>query len=409
MAPRAGKHMDDIPEPTNQPPEADEAGRRQRAALAGAILLISLAALLIATTTIGFGPYEDTARAARPPTLWDWLQLLIVPAVLALGAIWFNKTQKDTELKIADKARAEDRDIARQARESDQQIAADRLRQTTLEGYYDRMTALLLDKGLRESAEDSEARSIARARTVAVVKGLDGERKGQLLAFLKASGLIEKDNIIVDLQGMDFSELDLSKDDLREANLSGVDLQGANLRITQLSNSDLSYADLGGAILSGSTFSGANLRGVDLNRADLRWADLSRVNLAGCDLSGAKLDEALLSGVDMGQANLRGAYLHAANLSGVFLGQADLGRADLCRADLSWADLFEADLHEANLCGVELERANLTEAINWTIEQFDQVSSLAGATMPDGTRLRGEDNPDGPTYDEWKEKLGIKN
>jgi hypothetical protein len=40
-------------------------------------------------------------------TLWEWLKLLIVPAVIAAGGLWFNQQQKRRELQIADE-RAQD-------------------------------------------------------------------------------------------------------------------------------------------------------------------------------------------------------------------------------------------------------------------------------------------------------------
>jgi hypothetical protein len=33
--------------------------------------------------------------------LWDWLKLLIVPAVLAAGGLWFNRQQHERELLIS--------------------------------------------------------------------------------------------------------------------------------------------------------------------------------------------------------------------------------------------------------------------------------------------------------------------
>src|ERR671912_1923402 len=53
-------------------------------------------------------------------TLWEWVKLLIVPAVIAGGGIWFNRRQ--------------------QAR--DQQNAAQRAQDVALEAYLDRMTEL---------------------------------------------------------------------------------------------------------------------------------------------------------------------------------------------------------------------------------------------------------------------------
>ena len=34
-------------------------------------------------------------------TLWDWIKLLIVPAVIAGGGLWFNRQQRERELEIA--------------------------------------------------------------------------------------------------------------------------------------------------------------------------------------------------------------------------------------------------------------------------------------------------------------------
>ena len=187
---------------------------------------------------------------------WEWLDLLIVPLAVAAGAALISTVQKRTEL-----------DIAQQARESDQQIAGDRLRQASLEGYYDRMTELLLTHKLREAATEAEERSIARARTVAVARGLDGERKAQLLAFLRTSGLIAKDKPVIDLRGVDFSEASLRLADLRRASLIGADLRWANLNEANLSRANLSGAYLSGADLSGADLSGAILSGADLSGA----------------------------------------------------------------------------------------------------------------------------------------------
>src|SRR5215211_969496 len=35
-------------------------------------------------------------------TLWEWVKLLIVPAVIAAGGVWFNRQQREREIKIAE-------------------------------------------------------------------------------------------------------------------------------------------------------------------------------------------------------------------------------------------------------------------------------------------------------------------
>jgi hypothetical protein len=51
---------------------------------------------------------------------------------------------------------------------------------------------LILDKGLRRSEKDAEIRTVARARTLAVLRGLDENRKGQVVRFLHEVELIGK-------------------------------------------------------------------------------------------------------------------------------------------------------------------------------------------------------------------------
>jgi len=177
--------------------------------------------------------------------LWDWLKLLIVPAVLAGGGLWFNMQQRARE----------------------QQTEQNRARDEALQAYLDGMAELLTDKDqplLRAQPGDS-LRTVARARTLTVLGRLDGGRKRSVLQFLYESGLVYKEQTLLDASDL-ISRMpnivSLLQADLREAVLSEADLSGANL--------------------SGANLSGANLSGADLTRADLAIADLS-----GADLSGA--------------------------------------------------------------------------------------------------------------------------
>src|SRR5690242_3673820 len=49
---------------------------------------------------------------ALAKTLWDWLQLLVVPLVLAIGGFWLNQIQKNRDNQIADERARTDREIS---------------------------------------------------------------------------------------------------------------------------------------------------------------------------------------------------------------------------------------------------------------------------------------------------------
>lgn len=203
------------------------------------ILVLTILLLICALLNLGarpvlpvsqFGPYEDTIGGPRSTTIWDWLELLIVPAALGIGAVWFNWVQKEAE---------NERSEARQ-------------RQQTLLAYFESMTSLVLDNGLLESTLDSPPSSIARALTITTLPTLDGNQKGQVLRFLYDAHLINKAEPRVDLENADFSE----------AILSWAILTDAELKKIRLTDAVLLGANLYGANLQGADLRGANLRNV---------------------------------------------------------------------------------------------------------------------------------------------------
>jgi uncharacterized protein YjbI with pentapeptide repeats len=187
-------------------------------------------------------------------SLWDWIKLLIVPAVIAGGGLWFNRQQRDRELETA-----------RQQREREVEIAERRTQDEALQAYLDQMGQLLLDKDrpLSQSKEDDEVRTLARARTLTLLSRLNRAHKRSTVQFLYESGLVDTERRIVDLTGADLSGANLSWEaDLIDAILSGAKPRGeADLRDADLSEANLSGANLNGADLSRANLFSANLRG----------------------------------------------------------------------------------------------------------------------------------------------------
>jgi len=158
-------------------------------------------------------------------TLWDWLNLLgvlAIPVVVGLGAAWYTAQQG----KVSDRENT------------------DNQRETALQAYIDKMSELLLEKGLAEPSSKDEVRTIARVRTTTLLFQLDARRIGYVFTFLREAKLMsnKSESNIISLSGADLRKVNLSEARLREANLSGANLSEANL----------SDANLGGANLSGA-------------------------------------------------------------------------------------------------------------------------------------------------------------
>jgi uncharacterized protein YjbI with pentapeptide repeats len=200
------------------------------------------------------------ASAVDKP-LWDWLDLLIVPAVLAIGGYLFNSSQN----------------------QATQRAAEQRAQDDALQAYLDHMSDMLIPKkdqpSLYETGPDADAddnlSTVARARTLTVLARLDGYRKASVVWFLYEADLIDRDGRIW-LGNADLREAALDRSYMPRINLSKADLSRADLSESWLSEADLSYADLSYA---------------DLNGTDLNETKLSGTTMKGADLSDAKVTQ----------------------------------------------------------------------------------------------------------------------
>ena len=218
--------------------------------------------LIILVVVIAFIIVEIIANGTgfAGKTLWDWMQLLIIPVVLAVAALLFNLVSTRTEQRIAVERYEQDKEIAEKRYEQDQNLALDKQREDLLQVYLDRMSELLLDKQLRTSETHAEVRNVARVRTMTFLPRLDATRKSSVLLFLHESGLIDKGKYIIDLSGANLSGANLRTDNLSAAYLRNIYLDGANLREADLREADLRDAVLSGVHLNGADLSGANMR-----------------------------------------------------------------------------------------------------------------------------------------------------
>jgi len=304
---------------------------------------IRIAFVLIVLVAVGY---------AYDITLWDWAKLLIIPAAIAFGGLWFNAQQRDRE----------------------QNLAREHAQDEALQAYLDQMSQLLTDekRPLHRAQPGDRLSMVARARTLAVLRRLGSGRKSSVLQFLYEVDLINKENPIV--------------------KLSGISILGSITGAADLRGVDLAFAYLGGADLSGTLLTGADLNFCGLHGVDLREADISESTLTYTDLSGADLRNSVLSktvftGTFLNDANLEGVHLWGNDLTGANLSNANLREADFVGStvaaimeDPSEADFSDAILTDADLSGADLTGADITE------DQLAQCGSLEGATMPNGQK-----------------------
>jgi uncharacterized protein YjbI with pentapeptide repeats len=362
----------------------------------------------------------------RGRTLWDWMQLLVVPALLFVAGYWFNKKLKEREATVA----------------------LNTERAAALQKYFDAV-ADLITKGSQSvpsnssssdqqpsSAKAGEKSAVGQDRKAGTPEALNSNEVTFALQGLSLNNVYLKD---VDLRGADLRSVDLKDAFIDETTLidkkwqlvwkivnngfvrkrwdEEVNLSNADLAYTCLNGAELGNFNLEGADLRGATFDGAHFEGAKIDkktRIDSKWSlvwklandragesdpegrDLSRANLQGLrgkksfreadisqtDLSFAVLDEpdfrqvigsrTVFNEAEMTGAKFSRGILLAAEFKGAKLPKADFSEtscslckfnnATLTESNFRKAELWDADLSDADLSGADLTGADLTDA-----------------------------------------------
>ena len=285
--------------------------------------------------------------------------LLVVPALLAILAIYLSRAQKEREIAMSSIERGS----------------------VALQQHLAYMTHLLS----RDDPSDSEIAGavsrVARARTIATLDMLTATQKRQLVRFLVEVGLINVESPFISLDRANLRGMYLDPGSYRESHFHGVNLDDASLSHCSFSDSDLSSSTMQGADLGHSDFFRCDMNYIHARKAFLSHANLSEAKLIKADFGEADLQQADLRRASLRSANFRSANLPGANLEGANLSFVDFSVADLTDSNLRSADLTGANLHGAKLSGADLTDADLSHAFV-TPKQLRKAKSLTNARLP---------------------------
>lgn len=226
----------------------------------------------------GFGESIKNPNIEPAKTLFDWLDLLIIP--LSLGLLgWLYKEAEKTKTMKTEQERA---------------------RNETLNSFINVMTDLLQNQNLSNNPS-SQIRAIAKTRINMALSNLDGARKGQVLQFLFESELI-KITPKLRLIGANFNDSILDQIVLYDSEIRGVNFKNASIK----------NANLNGIVFNSSNFEGANLSGSLVVSADFGYT-----NLTGCKLKNMDLTSVDFEGANLSNANLKGSKIKQAQLDSI--------------------------------------------------------------------------------------------
>jgi len=223
-------------------------------------------------------------------TLWDWLDLLLIPIALAIFAYFSSKEIKKIELMVS----------------------IERTRDISLQSYIEKVTDYLSQGSLKimdtskneinnevednlthndaqQQAKAIEIRRLVTLLTKTTLKMLDGERKGLVIQFLYDAKLITISNIenkpIISLKGADLSTIDFSSELVRISNKLKKDFQHEEFHDIDLSETNLSRANFYGVHFHNSNFNFANCVNANFQNAFIKSSSFLNAILDKADFS----------------------------------------------------------------------------------------------------------------------------
>ncbi len=249
----------------------------------------------------GFGDFVNPiGEYHRAKTLWDWLELLIIPFVLAFLVYWFNRQERRYEIRIAEQRTQLERELTR-----------DRSEESALQKYLTEMSEFLINGKLWDSSPNDEVRFIAQLKTVTLLRLLSKDRRNIVFQFIQDAGLGKFLMVRAKVRFLDLSG----------SRILGISFNNADLTGTIFKDSTLVAVDLSKANLAGSNFQNTYLTGVDFTEANLSKRSFVDIRLGKKNVSGpikSKEDE-LLDGADFNGARFIAVDFTKANLVGVKL------------------------------------------------------------------------------------------
>ena len=224
-------------------------------------------------------------------SFWDWLQLLIVPLILAFGAFYLNYASETR----------------------DKQIAEEGKQQELLKDYFSKMQTLILaEKTLPKSNNkptgspsldqnqpklSPESQAIAKALTFAVLDELDGKRKGKVISYLADSKLIIEDPMLKSKSEINLEHANLKYIVLQDVVMPFVKINNADMTNARLDNVDLSNSDLADSDLSEATLKDVKLIEAKVYRVNFTKTNLTGVNFSNTDLNNSNFYNATLDNI----------------------------------------------------------------------------------------------------------------
>jgi uncharacterized protein YjbI with pentapeptide repeats len=282
---------------------------------------------------------------------------LLLPLMLGIFTVVITINQQNA----AKQQRAEDRKTAEEHRRLEREIAAERYRDDIFDAYIKEM-GQLLENHSGSLVSNQVLMTLARAKTLNIIRRLDPQRNIRIIRFLHESEQLSGTR---EQRSLDLSTAELPNIDFRHLAIYGKQLDNISLASTFLSNATfislgMKHNNFSRTLLNDSSLSSTQLENVEFSFAELNDVNFISARLSHVNFSHTTFNDSNLSYTWLENVNFSTARFYNVNFSSAVLNWVKFPSTEVDHVNFSSAKLFNIDFSSANLSHVDFSFALLT-------------------------------------------------
>lgn len=279
-------------------------------------------------------------------TLWDWLEIAVVPIFIAGSVFFFDFIQKRNDILSSQRELENQKELSREQFSRDQ---------------FDSFLSYFQDYGgrLRDGAGTHEAQVI-KFKTRAMFRTMSAFWIGEVFDFLSQSSIVR---VIPDIfDENEFKEVNISHAALRNVSMKDVRFFDCTAQQVVLSGGIFRTVLFNGTRISGGNFSNASFRNVRFDNCDLTGLQCNSIVMASTDFLNCILVRGRFSNGIFQSCLLQGVTLDFANIDGAAIRNINLRKCSLISTDFSSVELLNGRFTECQFNQTNFENSKLSVA-----------------------------------------------
>lgn len=321
-----------------------------------------------------FGIYEDPIPLNMPgnyiiihqqsKTLWDWLQLLLVPIILILGGFWLNRSESRHSLEMQ-----------KSINDTNLSIEKERFEDGILNSYINDIAQMIINSDTAK-LRTNRIMAVYKIKTLTTLNRLNSERRNYLIQFLVDSKMLNYWDFLSDFKNIHVSGIffnDVSFDDFK---FIGSSISSSRFFSCSIQSSKSSHSDF-----TSSMFNDMKINIFDISSSKFIQSSLVKVIFSECKIKDSKFYGSKIQHSSLGNSTIESSDLSCSTISNTNFSDTKFYCCDFIRSSIKDSSFIDVDFWNVNFSNTELINVTIENLISPEVKGTPNNIKLIGSTL----------------------------